>query len=37
MLKEGIDAIHIVGIDPSDALLGEASQAGSHGTAFEKD
>jgi acetylglutamate kinase len=37
MLREGIDAIHIVGIDPADALLEEASQAGSHGTAFERD
>lgn len=34
MLEEGIEAIHIVGINPSGALLGEASQAGSFGTAF---
>jgi len=36
MLREGIDAIHIVGIDPADALLGEAERPGSYGTAFEK-
>lgn len=36
MLEEGIDAIHIVGIDPPDALLGEARQPGSFGTAFER-
>ena len=34
MLEEGIEAIHIVGISPDDALLREAEQPGSHGTAF---
>ncbi len=34
MLKEGIGAIHIVGIDPLSALLDEASVPGSRGTAF---
>ncbi len=34
MLAEGIDAIHIVGIDPPQALLDEAVTAGSAGTAF---
>ena len=34
MLEEGIEAIHIVGISPNDALLHEAEKAGSHGTAF---
>jgi len=36
MLREGIDAIHIVGIDPPEALSGEAERPGSYGTAFEK-
>jgi acetylglutamate kinase len=34
MLDQGIDAIHIVGIDPPGALLAEASRPGSAGTAF---
>jgi acetylglutamate kinase len=34
MLEQGIEAIHIVGISPPDALLGEASQPGRYGTAF---
>ncbi|WNG40195.1 acetylglutamate kinase [Archangium violaceum] len=34
MLEEGIEAIHIVGISPNDAVLREAEQPGSHGTAF---
>jgi acetylglutamate kinase len=34
MLEEGIEAIHIVGISPANALLGEAERAGSFGTAF---
>jgi len=36
MLEEGIEAIHIVGIAPAHALLGEAEQAGSFGTAFQR-
>ncbi len=34
MLEQGIEAIHIVGISPSDALLREAESPGSFGTAF---
>jgi acetylglutamate kinase len=34
MLEEGIEAIHIVGISPLEAVLGEAAQAGRFGTAF---
>ncbi len=34
MLEAGIGAIHIVGIDPADAILQEARLAGSCGTAF---
>ncbi|XXF77137.1 acetylglutamate kinase [Myxococcaceae bacterium GXIMD 01537] len=34
MLEEGIEAIHIVGINPPNALLEEAAEAGSFGTAF---
>jgi acetylglutamate kinase len=34
MLEAGIGAVHIVGIDPLDALLEEASSPGSRGTAF---
>jgi acetylglutamate kinase len=34
MLDQGIDAIHIVGIDPPGALLAEASRPGAAGTAF---
>ncbi|MBM4379225.1 MAG: acetylglutamate kinase [Deltaproteobacteria bacterium] len=36
MLKAGIGAVHIVGVDPVDALLQEASSPGSRGTAFLK-
>ncbi|MBK7862185.1 MAG: acetylglutamate kinase [Archangiaceae bacterium] len=36
MLDEGIDAIHIVGLDPPDSLLREAREPGSAGTAFVK-
>jgi acetylglutamate kinase len=34
MLEEGIEAIHIVGIDPPTSILDEAREPGSHGTAF---
>ena len=34
MLDEGIDAIHIVGLDPPDSLQREAASPGSVGTAF---
>ncbi|WNG20765.1 acetylglutamate kinase [Cystobacter fuscus] len=34
MLEEGIEAIHIVGISPAEALLHEAERPGSQGTAF---
>jgi acetylglutamate kinase len=34
MLEQGIEAIHIVGIEPMSALLDEAREAGSRGTAF---
>ena len=34
MLEEGIEAIHIVGISPNDAVLREAEKPGSQGTAF---
>jgi acetylglutamate kinase len=34
MLEQGIEAIHIVGVEPSSALLDEAREAGSRGTAF---
>ncbi len=34
MLEDGIEAIHIVGISPAHALLGEAENPGSFGTAF---
>lgn len=34
MLEEGIEAIHIVGIDPLTAILDEAKQSGAAGTAF---
>jgi hypothetical protein len=33
-LEDGIEAIHIVGISPANALQGEAEKAGSFGTAF---
>lgn len=36
MLEEGIEAIHIVGLDPDDAILREAAEAGSFGTAFQR-
>ena len=34
MLDEGIGAIHIVGLNPADAILREAREPGSAGTAF---
>jgi acetylglutamate kinase len=34
MLEQGVEAIHIVGVEPSSALLDEAREAGSRGTAF---
>jgi acetylglutamate kinase len=34
MLEEGIEAIHIVGVEPPSALLQEAQEEGSRGTAF---
>ncbi len=34
MLEEGIDAIHIVGLDPDSAILEEAQNPGSRGTVF---
>lgn len=34
MLEQGIEAIHIVGVEPPSALLEEAQEAGSRGTAF---
>lgn len=34
MLEQGIEAIHIVGVAPATALLEEAMEAGSRGTAF---
>jgi acetylglutamate kinase len=37
MLEQGIEAIHIVGLDPKDSVLREASQPGSCGTAFQRD
>ena len=36
MLDEGIDAIHIVGIEPADAIFAEAAESGRAGTAFLK-
>ncbi len=36
MLEAGIDAIHIVGLDPEDALVREAANPGSAGTAFQR-
>jgi acetylglutamate kinase len=34
MLEAGIEAIHIVGLNPDEAILREAQHAGSSGTAF---
>lgn len=34
MLEQGIEAIHIVGLNPDDAILREGEQPGSCGTAF---
>ena len=34
MLEQGIEAIHIVGVEPASALLEEARESGSQGTAF---
>ena len=36
MLEQGIEAVHIVGVDPPSALLDEAREAGSRGTAFAR-
>src|SRR5262249_42694830 len=36
LLDSGVDAIHIVGIEPPDSLLQEAEQPGSVGTVFEQ-
>lgn len=36
MLEAGIDAIHIVGIDPVNAIREEAETPGSRGTAFQR-
>lgn len=36
MLEQGIEAVHIVGIDPPSALLDEAREPGSRGTAFDR-
>ncbi|MGA9520958.1 MAG: acetylglutamate kinase [Myxococcaceae bacterium] len=37
MLEAGIESIHIVGLNPEEAVLGEAAQPGSYGTAFQRD
>jgi acetylglutamate kinase len=34
MLEQGIESIHIVGVEPATALLDEARESGSQGTAF---
>jgi acetylglutamate kinase len=34
MLEQGVEAIHVVGVEPPSALLEEAKEAGSRGTAF---
>ncbi|HVE83140.1 MAG TPA: acetylglutamate kinase [Myxococcales bacterium] len=36
MLEEGIDAVHIVGVKPEDAVLQEARVPGSAGTSFQR-
>ena len=36
MLSEGIEAVHVVGIDPPDSILKEAESAGSAGTVFQR-
>lgn len=36
MLREGVSAVHVVGIDPPHAVLGEASQPGRFGTVFQE-
>lgn len=36
MLEEGIDAIHIVGLEPETAVLDEATHPGSRGTVFTR-
>lgn len=35
MLSEGIEAVHVVGIDPPDSVLAEATTPGSRGTVFQ--
>ncbi len=37
MLEQGIESIHIVGLNPEEAVLGEAAKPGSYGTAFQRD
>jgi acetylglutamate kinase len=37
MLDEGIDAIHIVGLEPESAVLDEATTPGSRGTVFSRE
>jgi acetylglutamate kinase len=34
MLEQGIEAIHIVGVEPPSAVLDEAREPGRRGTAF---
>ena len=36
MLEQGIEAIHIAGVEPASALLDEAREPGSRGTAFAR-
>lgn len=36
MLNEGIEAVHVVGIDPLDSILREAEAPGSAGTVFQR-
>jgi acetylglutamate kinase len=36
MLEAGIDEVHIVGLQPEDALLREAREPGSAGTSFQR-
>ena len=36
MLEEGIDAVHVVGVKPEDAILREAQEPGSAGTSFRR-
>jgi len=36
MLEEGVDAVHVVGVRPEDAVLREAREPGSAGTSFQR-